>query len=783
MATLSSSTALATSASAMECDDAPLTSEDAALIASIVSILEREGDLNEASCAGRRALEETLDARDALAEGGEEPDGVVEALEAIAAIWELCEIGFFDVARRRGRGSPGGSGGARRCRTSGRACSALARGGVGWRLGARLLLLGDDRAGYRALLARADPADDAGAWELARLAAAEGQAADAARLRLAATPSSPVATSRAPRPGTCGVSCSTTMRCGRGASARAPRSRTWARRRSAPFAVDGRLETLCGAEAASLVAAFGAALAGGAPEAFEAAANRAAAVADALGRDARRTASGPRRSSSRRATARGVKLLRLARVALAAVAGDAFGAGFRERAALAVVGAARWRTGSAVAEELTALLAFVLHVLRRAAASQPDPLRYVASGPPAKPPFGSNDCLVLLDATQRNADRRDAGLLDDGALATLNHLLVEALAVAFAFENHDDRERNLPAMDLGERGGRAAPQRRGTSSRTRTCSDDGAGIKTWQGRLARRDGNSLPPPPSPRARRTRSRADDEPRRWEPCGARARPARTWPRARLERTTFTPARAAFAGLAVLFLLAETASQGADVTLNTVFASLPSVDPKEIINGVADEVEKLGPLGPLYFSVVYVLAEVLALPAVPLTASAGYLFGAVEGTAVVLFSATIAAGASFLIGRSLLRKWVEGIAAESEQFQAIDRAVAAEGFKIILLLRLSPIFPFALSNYFYGLTAVEFGPYLAATLLGFAPGTFLYVYSGEVASLVTAAPDDGGGAPFPWYFYAGFLSVGAFIAAKVTEVATAALEERSGIVKEDA
>lgn len=176
---------------------------------------------------------------------------------------------------------------------------------------------------------------------------------------------------------------------------------------------------------------------------------------------------------------------------------------------------------------------------------------------------------------------------------------------------------------------------------------------------------------------------------------------------------------------------------------------------------------------------------------------------------------------------------------RFQAIDKAVAAEGFKIILLLRLSPIFPFALSNYFYGLTAVEFGPYLAATrvelnerglgyasgptrchplerpivsrrrlskigrarsrpktsrrnaqtttgleavtstqaatLLGFAPGTFLYVYSGEVASMATQAGADE--STYPWYFYAAGLSAGAFLASKVTEIATAALEDASG------
>jgi uncharacterized membrane protein YdjX (TVP38/TMEM64 family) len=249
---------------------------------------------------------------------------------------------------------------------------------------------------------------------------------------------------------------------------------------------------------------------------------------------------------------------------------------------------------------------------------------------------------------------------------------------------------------------------------------------------------------------------------------------------EDSTLTAPKIAFvfAALALVFLGAEivTSADGTE-GLRQLLRMAQGFNPRAAIDGIAAEVDRLGPLGAAYFAAVYIVAEVLALPAVPLTASAGYLFGAVEGTAIVLFSATIAAGVSFLIGRSLLRSWVERVAGESAQFQAIDRAVASEGFKIILLLRLSPIFPFALSNYFYGLTAVEFGPYLAATLLGFAPGTFLYVYSGEVASVAAGAAGDD--AAYPWYVYAGFLSVGAFVAAKVTEVATRALEESGGIV----
>src|SRR6056300_1686152 len=106
--------------------------------------------------------------------------------------------------------------------------------------------------------------------------------------------------------------------------------------------------------------------------------------------------------------------------------------------------------------------------------------------------------------------------------------------------------------------------------------------------------------------------------------------------------------------------------------------------------------------------------------LTASSGYLFGLLPGTATCLFSAAVAASLSFVIGRTLLRGYVERVLARSPKFQSIDRAIEKEGFKLMLLLRLSPLFPFALSNYLYGASSIKFLPYFLGTLFGF--GEFL-------------------------------------------------------------
>ena len=156
--------------------------------------------------------------------------------------------------------------------------------------------------------------------------------------------------------------------------------------------------------------------------------------------------------------------------------------------------------------------------------------------------------------------------------------------------------------------------------------------------------------------------------------------------------------------------------------------TVDFNALIESSVTKISAMGPYGYLYFAGIYILAEVFAVPAMPLTASSGYLFGLFPGYLTVLVSATIAAAISFKIGRTFLRDWAQGIASTSPKWRAIDSAVSKEGFKVVLLLRLSPLLPFAISNYLYGLTSVDFFSFITATFLGFAPGTFGLVYAGK-------------------------------------------------------
>jgi uncharacterized membrane protein YdjX (TVP38/TMEM64 family) len=141
-------------------------------------------------------------------------------------------------------------------------------------------------------------------------------------------------------------------------------------------------------------------------------------------------------------------------------------------------------------------------------------------------------------------------------------------------------------------------------------------------------------------------------------------------------------------------------------------------------------LGALGPLAFIVLYIAACVLMMPGSILTLGAGAVFGVVKGSIVVSIGSTLGATCAFLLARYLARDWVSGKLAGNEKFNAIDQAVGTEGWKIVLLIRLSPIFPFNLLNYAFGLTKVRLKHYIIASWAGMIPGTIMYVYIGSLA-----------------------------------------------------
>jgi len=157
-----------------------------------------------------------------------------------------------------------------------------------------------------------------------------------------------------------------------------------------------------------------------------------------------------------------------------------------------------------------------------------------------------------------------------------------------------------------------------------------------------------------------------------------------------------------------------------------------PRHLLHFV-EWVRQAGVVGALAFGGVYVGAAVLLLPASVLTLGAGFVWGPFVGLAVVLPSATVAATVAFFLGRTVARGWVQRRMADNPRFRAIDEAVGSGGFRLVLLLRLSPLFPFNLLNYMLGLTRVSPRDFILGSFIGMAPGTFMYLYLG---SLVTSA-----------------------------------------------
>ncbi len=196
--------------------------------------------------------------------------------------------------------------------------------------------------------------------------------------------------------------------------------------------------------------------------------------------------------------------------------------------------------------------------------------------------------------------------------------------------------------------------------------------------------------------------------------------------------------------------------------------------------DWVGQMGLAGIFIFIAVYAAATVLLAPGAILTIGAGFAFGLWKGFLAVSAGATLGAALAFLVARFIARDKIEAMARRNTKFQRIDNAIGQQGVKLVFLLRLSPVIPFNLSNYFYGLTGVSFWPYVLASWIGMMPGTFLYVYIGTAGKAAVSAA--GGEAVKQGWQYWTFMSIGLVativVTIWVTKIAHDALKKTADV-----
>lgn len=192
----------------------------------------------------------------------------------------------------------------------------------------------------------------------------------------------------------------------------------------------------------------------------------------------------------------------------------------------------------------------------------------------------------------------------------------------------------------------------------------------------------------------------------------------------------------------------------------------------------IDNLGAVGYAVFFGVYVLACIFFIPGSILTLGAGAIYGVVLGSVLVSISSTIGATAAFLVGRYLARSWVSRKIEGNAKFSAIDTAVGEEGWKIVGLTRLSPVFPFSLLNYAYGLTKVRLRDYVLASWIGMLPGTIMYVYIGSLAKSLSAVGTDCADCErsgMQWMLYGVGLLATVGVTIYVTKIARKALAKK--------
>lgn len=210
--------------------------------------------------------------------------------------------------------------------------------------------------------------------------------------------------------------------------------------------------------------------------------------------------------------------------------------------------------------------------------------------------------------------------------------------------------------------------------------------------------------------------------------------------------------------------------------IFISIKYFNVQSELRKILLWIQNSGWIGIAVYIGIYIIACIFFIPGSLLTLGAGAVFGVVQGSIFTSIASTLGATVSFLVGRYLARDWINKKIQNNKKFSKVDEAVGKEGWKIVILTRLSPIFPFNLLNYAYGLTKVALKNYFFASWIGMMPGTIMYVYIGSIAGNIATIGSQGRNkTTAEWILYSVGLLATIVVTLYITKISKNALSKK--------
>jgi len=198
--------------------------------------------------------------------------------------------------------------------------------------------------------------------------------------------------------------------------------------------------------------------------------------------------------------------------------------------------------------------------------------------------------------------------------------------------------------------------------------------------------------------------------------------------------------------------------------------------VIESALAGIESLGAWSMPAFVLIHALSVVAFIPSVLPTFAAGVLFGLAWGIPLTVLGAALGAVTAFAIGRGVGRGWVERRFAQDARFRTLSELAEVRGWRIVALARLTPIFPFSVANYAFGVTPMKGWHYLGATALGTIPSNAVYVYLGTLTGDVAAAADGNRArSPLEWALLVGGFVIAGLLVAYLRRLAAESLQRQ--------